>query len=233
MSDAKEHSVVFRPLDRRSDIEITERNLPHWYQAGAALFVTFRLADSLPREVLLRMADELRIWLKSRSLPVCLAETVLGTIGFDSEPILSQLRPELRREFRRRASQLIHHSLDSCHGSCVLKDAPNAEIVANSIKHFDGEKYDLDSLVVMPNHVHVIVQFREDGGLHTIGQSWMRYTARKINERIGRKGVLWQPEPFDHAIRSTDDFEYFQRYIVENPVKAKLATEEYLYWKRP
>ncbi|MFN7627948.1 MAG: transposase [Pirellula sp.] len=129
-------------------------------------------------------------------------------------------------------NQLLHRSLDSCHGSCLLRNPILAEIVADSIKKFDGEKYDLDSFVIMPNHVHVIVQFRQENGLHTIGQSWMRYTARRINERIGRTGVLWQPEPFDHAIRSSEQFEYFQRYITENPIKAKLAQGEFLYWRR-
>jgi len=232
MSEPKDIPIIFQPLDRSADIEITERNLPHWFQVGAALFVTFRLADSLPRQVILRMAEELRAWLRSRSLPLSLVESMLGSFGLPCESILKQLDQTQRREFRRMTNQLLHRSLDSCHGSCLLRNPILAEIVADSIKKFDGEKYDLDSFVIMPNHVHVIVQFRQENGLHTIGQSWMRYTARRINERIGRTGVLWQPEPFDHAIRSSEQFEYFQRYITENPIKAKLAQGEFLYWRR-
>jgi putative transposase len=188
MSESKEDPIVFRSLDRRADIQITERNLPHWFQAGTATFVTFRLVDSLPRQVILRMAEELRVWLRIRSLPVSLAESLLGSVAFDFEPILNQLESSQRRELRRMINQLIHHSLDSCHGSCLLKNPSLAGIVADSIKRFDGEKYDLDSFVIMPNHVHVIVQFRLENGLHTIGQSWMRYTARKINEQIWSNG---------------------------------------------
>ncbi|MBM3966961.1 MAG: hypothetical protein FJ308_18135 [Planctomycetes bacterium] len=84
----------------------------------------------------------------------------------------------------------------------------------------------------MPNHVHAIVQFRQEGGLLTIGQSWMRYTAREINKKIGRRGVLWQTEPVDHVIRSPEQFEYLQRYISANPSKAQLVEGEYRYWKR-
>jgi putative transposase len=232
MSEPSEKPVIFQPLDRSAVIEITERNLPHWFQVGAVLFVTFRLADSLPRQVVLRMAEELREWLRVRSLPLSLVESLLGSVRFDFEPVLDRLEHSHRRELRKMTNQLIHRSLDHCHGSCLLKNPALAEIVADSIKQFDGEKYDLDSLVVMPNHVHVIVQFRQENGLQTIGQSWMRYTARRINERLGRRGVLWQPEPFDHAIRSSEQFEHFQRYIVDNPIKAKLAQGEFLYWKR-
>ncbi len=58
--------VVFNSLDRNADIEFSQRNLPHWFQVGAAMFITFRTADSLPREVLLRMKRELEAWLAVR-----------------------------------------------------------------------------------------------------------------------------------------------------------------------
>ena len=39
-------------FDPREDIEKTHHKLPHWQQGEVAIFVTFRLADSLPRELL-------------------------------------------------------------------------------------------------------------------------------------------------------------------------------------
>ena len=42
----------FTPLDWEREIVIYKRNLPHWRQEGATYFVTFRLADSLPREAI-------------------------------------------------------------------------------------------------------------------------------------------------------------------------------------
>jgi REP element-mobilizing transposase RayT len=38
-----------------------ERNLPHRLPAGATLFITYRLAGSLPREVLAQMLEEARL----------------------------------------------------------------------------------------------------------------------------------------------------------------------------
>ncbi len=91
---------------------------------------------------------------------------------------------------------------------------------------------DILAFSCMPNHVHAIVQFREGYDFDTIGQSWMRFTARVINKQIGRTGVLWQPEPFDHIIRRTEQFCYLRRYIADNPKKASLRDGEYIYWKR-
>ncbi len=84
----------------------------------------------------------------------------------------------------------------------------------------------------MPNHVHAIVQFRPDADLKTISESWMRYTARQINRVNSGTGAFWQPEPFDHTIRSYEQFLNLQDYIADNPRKANLKEGEYLYWER-
>jgi putative transposase len=232
MSDPQEDSIIFHTLDRDSEIEITERNLPHWFQVDAAVFVTFRLADSLPKEVVIRMLAELREWLRCNSMPSVLADVIFDANEIHCDRIMNEISSIQRREFKRLTDRLLHRSLDECHGACWLRNPELATIVSDAIKHFDGDRYDVDSFVIMPNHVHAIVQFRHDGGLSTIGQSWMRYTARAINKNIGRTGELWQPEPFDHIIRSPEQFEYLQRYIAANPTKAKLARGEFVYWRR-
>ena len=47
-------------LDRLGYKSFYRRNLPHIQPLNSALFVTFRLAGSLPEEVLARMAEERR-----------------------------------------------------------------------------------------------------------------------------------------------------------------------------
>jgi hypothetical protein len=34
-------------------------------------------------------------------------------------------------------------------------------------------------------------------------------------------------------VRSSDEFEHLRRYIAENPRKARLREDEYLYWRAP
>ena len=60
MSDReKTERVVFGSFDPDAEVEVTQRNLPHWFQPGAAMFITFRAANSLPEDVILRWQREL------------------------------------------------------------------------------------------------------------------------------------------------------------------------------
>jgi REP element-mobilizing transposase RayT len=225
--------VVFNSLDRDAEIQITERYLPHWFQTGAAVFVTFRTADSIPSEVIARWRKELVDWLRIQKLPETLADFVLVRRSEVFYKVFEQLNPVAQREFTQLSDRLFHRSLDECHGACWLRHPELAKIVGDAIKFFDGNKYDLDRFVVMPNHVHAIVQFRPDADLKTVSESWMRFTARQINLLLKQKGAFWQPEPFDHIIRSSEQFYYLEEYISNNPRKANLKEGEYLYWERP
>jgi putative transposase len=84
----------------------------------------------------------------------------------------------------------------------------------------------------MPNHVHVLAQFRPPTMMRKQLESWLHFSATQINRRLGQSGRFWQSEPFDHLVRSAEQFEYLQRYIRENPAKAKLRAGEFLYWSR-
>ena len=63
--------------------------------------------------------------------------------------------------------------------------------------------------------------------------SWKRFSARKINQALSRRGRFGQEVSFDHLVRSPEQFEWMQRYIAENPVRAQLPQGEYLLWVRP
>jgi len=187
------------------------------------MFLTFRTADSMPRDVLLRWDAEARDWLREHGWPLHSSVPV---------PEWHQLPDPLQTDFRKHRDTRWHWHLDSCQGKCQLRKREFAEIVQNSLLHFDGERYDLDSLIVMPNHVHVLVQFRPPTTCRKQCESWLRYSATQINKLLGRKGEFWQSEPFDHLVRSGKQFEYLQRYIAENGTKAGLPSSDYLYWKR-
>jgi REP element-mobilizing transposase RayT len=223
---------VFNTFDRGREIEIRERNLPHWFQPGSAIFVTFRTADSLPKDVVLKMQNELEEWLRVRGLPEEFALSSISQRRADHNRLRRAFSPRDIQEFRKLVARLIHWSLDECHGKCVLRQPQLADIVANAIRHGDGSQFDLDRFVIMPNHVHAIVQFRNGFDLSVVGQSWMRYSARLINRRIGESGAFWQPEPFDHIVRSAEQFHWLQNYVADNPQKAKLRDGEFVLWTR-
>jgi len=229
---ADSEKIQFLPFDKHADVDIRYRNLPHWFQPGAAIFVTFRTADSLPRDVVLRMTSQLEHWLASRSLPSALAKSALDVRLPQHQQILETLAPIDRQELTKQSNRLIHHALDECHGRCLLQRPELAKIVGEAILHGNDSKYDLDRFVIMPNHVHAIVQFRTGSSLSVVGQSWMRYSARQINRITGDRGAFWQAEPFDHIVRSANQFVYLQAYIEQNPAKACLGPDRYFYWNR-
>jgi putative transposase len=224
--------VVFHALDYDADIEITEGRLPHWFQTGATIFITFRLADSLPAAVIQRWQNELHDWLSRQDLTEQQIRILLDSKSINDSAVWKRLRPEQHAEFKRLRQRLFEHSLDECHGSCVFRDPLAAQLVAKALLHFDSVRYHLDSFVIMPNHVHALTQFLPGYNLSTVGQSWMRYSARKVNKALHRTGPLWQPEPFDHVVRSPEQFHYLQRYIQNNAAKPNLKNGEYVYWSR-
>ncbi len=91
------------------------------------------------------------------------------------------------------------------------------------------------AFVIMPNHVHVLAAFRDEGAVTKQGAAWRRFFARQINELIGREDHLWQQDQFDHLVRSEASFDRIRHYIVivNNPSKANLRCGEYTLYVSP
>jgi type I restriction enzyme R subunit len=111
----------------------------------------------------------------------------------------------------------------------LFKRPELAKIVADSLLHFDGERYRMGDFLVMPNHVHLLAAFATADAMKEQCDSWLHFTAFQINKIIGEKGKLWQQEPFDHLVRSPEQYQYLRGYIADNPRKANLKPSEYYY----
>jgi putative transposase len=90
--------------------------------------------------------------------------------------------------------------------------------------------YTLHAYVVMPNHVHALLEPLVP--LTRITRGIKGVSARDANATLGRTGKpFWQDESFDHWVRTTSEFERIHNYIEMNPVKAGLAnTREEWPW---
>jgi REP element-mobilizing transposase RayT len=118
--------------------------------------------------------------------------------------------------------------------------------VEGALLHFDGERYRLLAWVIMPNHVHVLVEPLSGFSVARLVQSWKSFTARRINllladgsegpecragarrsqgrpSRGWRSRALWQRDYWDRFIRNERHLLTAIRYIEENPVTAGLA----------
>ena len=201
-----------RPFfDPFSSVNPQEHHLPHWHQPGVYCSVTWRMGDSLPREVLEEWSAERDAWLRQHP-----------------EPWTEAIELEYFDRFSRRMDKW----LDAGKGSCPFRTPELARIVGDTLQHFDGQHFEMVSYVVMPNHVHVL--FRPLGE-HTVGEivkSWKSFSAREVNKRLGKKGALWMDEYWDRLIRDEAHFEQVVDYIRNNPVEGGLKKGEYLLYEK-
>jgi REP element-mobilizing transposase RayT len=113
--------------------------------------------------------------------------------------------------------------LDAGHGACFLREPRIAELVENALKHFHDRRYRLLAWVIMPNHVHLLLELWEGWPLPSLIQSWKRWTANRANQLLSRTGTFWAREFHDRYIRDAQHFANARRYIEQNPVKAALC----------
>lgn len=177
-------------------------HLPHLKREGGSYFVTFRLAGSLPREVLLRLKQE--------------REQIMAQALAAKRPLTWREQEELFRWYSSRVDAY----LDAGHGDCWLRRPEIAQCVADAIRFHAGQRFDLLAWVVMPNHVHVVVRPLPGWTLSKVLQGWKGYTASAANKLLHRKGTFWQSESFDHLIRNDEDLHRCCHYTTMNPVNA-------------
>ena len=175
---------------------------------GAEYFVTFRLADSLPKEVLLRYEGE-----RAERLRAFHEAQRLGQVTADTEDIIN-------RDFLR----LMERYLDQGAGACHLRRPEIAELVAGALKFFHEQRYLLREWVVMPNHVHVLFWPMPNHLVGDLVKSWKQFTSLRAKRMLGLpEGRFWQPESFDHWVRNDEERARIARYIRNNPVTARLC----------
>jgi len=121
---------------------------------------------------------------------------------------------------RVRAGAMVHSRLGEVAREC-WKSIPD---------HFPHVR--LDTLVVMPDHVHGILFLHGDGSrlsaigrisagsLGTVVRSFKSVVAARINHLRGaRLGGIWQRNYFDRIIRSDADLARAREYIRDNPAR--------------
>ncbi|MHB8636967.1 MAG: transposase [Fimbriimonadaceae bacterium] len=176
-------------------------NLPHWSQSHAYTFVTWRLGDALPAEVVAQIAAARARW-----------------IAEHPTPWTADVRQDYGRKFAHRADRL----LDKGFGSCVLRMSQAASIVSGALRHFDGTRYILDAYVIMPNHVHVLIGMSDVAALATVVHSWKSFTANNLRPYLPTVKAIWQEGYWERIVRSSKHLGSCRAYIQANPERAKL-----------
>jgi REP element-mobilizing transposase RayT len=196
-----------------------QTNLPHIVPIGEVFFVTFRLVDSLPKEVIALLYEEYCFLQKNKS------------------------KIERHKQYFAKFDNYLDSNTTGNHW---LKTPSVAEIVMKKLHEFDKKYYDLYAYVVMSNHVHLLVDFGKQienlpanavicnenyAQLDKVMNLIKGATSRYANIELGRKGKFWQKGSYDHYVRNGKELNNIISYIVNNPVKAGIVEnwEDYPY----
>ena len=85
--------------------------------------------------------------------------------------------------------------------------------------------------VLMPDHVHLLVELGETESLAQVMGRMKRRLSRALKSEFGLGGI-WQHGFHDHALRKDEDVRAAARYLVANPLRAGLAkcVGQYPFW---
>ncbi len=163
------------------------RYLPHVDVDGKCQFITFRLYDSVPAEVI-------QIWKEE--------------LARDSKIDDKSTRIILERR--------IHKYEDMGYGACILRISKVKQLMVDVLNFYNYKKYDLIEYKIMPNHVHVLIQVYIGYSLSSIVHSWKSYSANRIKKFLNIEGKIWMREYYDRFIRNEEHFARTIEYIRNN-----------------
>ncbi len=221
------------------------RHLPHWQPPGAMYHVTFRLKGSLPAKVVANLRDE-RENLNRES-----------TVTKDKTKLTPKEADARRRYFERLESLLEGHPFgpsllrkpeiasivdEALHyydgkkydllAHCIMPNHVHAVFVCRVSRPDSSDDFLETSEDFVTDNAEQGVD-RTGVPSHVVSDllgSIKKYTSRRANRLLGRSGPFWQDESYDHVIRNIDELERTIRYVLNNPVKARLV-ESWHEWQ--
>lgn len=170
-----------------NDFQYYKRNLPHKLPPGAQLFITIRLADSLPQAALVQLR-----------LETASAELDALRSGYTNEHSYAR-----QKRYFGRFDALLDGASS---GPTWLQQPAIASMVADSLHQFFdcGGEYELICYCLMSNHFHLVILLADTAsGLMRHLQKFKSSTALRANLCLHRSGQFWQRESYDHIIRDS------------------------------
>jgi putative DNA methylase len=170
-----------------------------------------------------------RGWHQRGFLPHFDAPSVTQFVTFqlnDSFPVTCRAEWEtiLREPDDSAKRRKLESWLDRGHGECWLRRHDVAELVEYILLETDGRDYRIQAWVVMPNHVHVVVDVW-NLPLAKLMAGWKGKSSRLSNVLLLRSGKFWQEDYFDTIIRDEAHLKKAVRYTEQNPVKEFLVKD--------
>ena len=193
------------------EVRIRNRGrLPHREKEEGLYFITFNLADSLPKKAIEKIVERNRI------------------LNF-AKGVGAHLTPAQKELIAKYSQKQVESYYDRGSGECLLKDPRVAEALATALRFWHGKRYRLVAWCIMPNHVHVVCRFLPGQSLSEAVKSWKVYSARETNRILNRKGPLWRREYYDRLIRKEGELDRAVGYVLSNPERAGLRDWKWVW----
>lgn len=187
-----------------------KRNLPHFQPSNSIYFVTFRLTNSIPKNVIKELKLEFErikntnigkeYFLKFDQL---LDTSDTGSLWLKTNDVAEII------------SQAIHYRDQKEYDLFCYCIMPNHVHMIFDVTRF-AESSSRNSVSTY--------------NLAKLMQNLKKYTALESNKVLKRTGQFWHHESYDHVIRDNKELENTIIYVIQNPVKAGLVTD-YKKWR--
>lgn len=114
-------------------------------------------------------------------------------------------------------------------GEAYMVYSPIGEIARKCLldaeSHYENMK--VDNWVIMPNHVHILLQITErinpfptkKYDIPNIVGKYKAAVTRSVGNAFMHSGKLWQSSFYDHVVRNDEDYQNIWQYISGNPSK--------------
>ena len=140
---------------------------------------------------------------------------------------------ELRKGRYSEANRIYFVTTVTYQREKIFRDFTLARTVIHTMEclHNDDYVYSL-SWVVMPDHLHWLIQLNDKHDLPTVVKRFKAMSAHSINQHLNRKGQIWQKAYYDRGLRKEDDIKQVSRSIVANPLRARIVENigDYPHW---
>jgi REP element-mobilizing transposase RayT len=96
------------------------------------------------------------------------------------------------------------------------------------VQFFEARRFAVIAFCVMPDHVHFLLEgLTESADLRAAMHAWKLRTGFTWKQRSHHR--LWQEGYYEHVVREEESVAGIVRYILDNPFRAGLVAEGYIY----
>ena len=224
------------------------RNLPHFYRANSTYFITYRLKGTIPLKVL----KELKEKYITNKTPKTKAEKYINEKLFFAEydkyldnnkniqhlkdEEIAKIVKESLHYYDKIEYSLICYTVMPNHVHVVFHLLEKEEITSkgfskrkssqtgmSAVRKTVLQTASLHNKTVPQTFLSVKKEVKKQANVDDIMKIIKGYSAREANKILNRKGNFWQSESYDHIVRDEDELNRIVKYVIMNPVIAKLV----------